>query len=214
VQTRWAGRVLGRVKSWNMTTLVFAQGCLLDGTRELARTGVDGTLNAGGGKYEIARTESHGWHYAVRELAGERIVCEFEPLWVRRGGSLRSNSLAVRLRGRPFRPRAWRFTTEAGQSIETASKPVRSDVFKFQVRLSCEESLAQVPSSDHAGFRVLVDSQLAGTPGGRLPKRRWCGVGPSPSRGRVRAAVLAAPAKYLLERSLAEHRLGPLADNV
>jgi hypothetical protein len=130
-----------------MVELRFIGGRLVQGESELARVGIDGSIASVGRGYRVVRTKPRGWHYGVEDRSIEEVVCRYEPLLVRRGGCLRSDSVAVKLRGLPLRPRSWRFATEAGQRIEVSSRLSRSDPFKFALLLRCEDSLAQVPNA-------------------------------------------------------------------
>jgi len=122
-------------------------GRLLDGERELARVGIDAHLTASERPYRIVRTKRSGWHYAVKDGETDQLVCGFDGLPIRRGGTLRSDRGDVAVRGRPLRPRSWRFTSEAGARIEVSSRLARSDPFKFALVLRSEDLLAQISSA-------------------------------------------------------------------
>jgi hypothetical protein len=163
-----------------MVELRFIAGRLLDGERELARVDIATQVEAGERTYGIVRTKPRGWHYAVSERVGERRVCNFDGLAVRRGGTLRSGSVTLQLRGRPLRSRSWRITTEATGTIEVSSRLARADPFKFALLLRSEDSLAQIPNAPLVlvlGCWVIVNWQNA--PAGRAadPAPGWMGMG-------------------------------------
>lgn len=130
-----------------MIKLSFVGGRLLEGERELARVGIDAHITASEHAYGIVRTKTRGWHYAVKDRESERLVCHFDGLPIRRGGTLRSDAVELRLRGRPLRPRSWRFITESGQRIEVSSRLSLGDRFKFALLLRSEDSIARIPAA-------------------------------------------------------------------
>ncbi len=130
-----------------MLELAFASGRLLEGERELARIEPDASLTCGGREYGIYRTKKHGWHYAVKASEDDRLVCEFEPFRVLRGGRLRTGSAVLKLHGRPLRSKSWRFTSDAGARIEVASKLSPRERSKFRLTLRVEDSLAPIPEA-------------------------------------------------------------------
>ena len=127
--------------------LRFVGGRLLQGEHELARVGVDAYITASGHPYGIVRTKTRGWRYAVKDRETEGLVCHFDGLPIRRGGTLRSGAVELSLRGRPLRPRSWRFRTETGGRIEVGSRVSRGDPFKFALLLRSEDSIAQIPAA-------------------------------------------------------------------
>jgi hypothetical protein len=127
--------------------LRFIAGRLLEGERELARVSIDAHITASGHPYGIVRTKTRGWHYAVKDRESERHLCSFDGLAIRRGGTLRSGAVELALRGRPLRPRSWRFIAESGQRIEVSSRVSRGDPFKFALLLRSEDSIAQIPDT-------------------------------------------------------------------
>lgn len=130
-----------------MIELRFGDGRLREGERELARVDIRARIEVAERSYAIVRTKPRGWHYAVKDRESGRHVCDFDGLLVRRGGTLRSGPVELQLRGRPLRPRDWRFTTEAGAQIEVSSRLARADPFKFALLLRSEDSIAQIPNA-------------------------------------------------------------------
>jgi hypothetical protein len=130
-----------------MIELRFIAGSLVQRERELARVGIDASIVADGRKYGIVRTKTRGWHYAVKDRETGRHVCDFDPLLVRRGGSLRSDGSTLQMRGRALRPRSWSFADQSGQRIEVSSRSSRGDPFRFVLLLRSENSLMQAPNT-------------------------------------------------------------------
>jgi len=178
--------------------LRFIGGRLLEGERELARVGVDAYITASEHPYGIVRTKTRGWHYAVKDRESERHVCRFDALAIRRGGTLRSGSVELALRGRPLRPRSWRFITEFGQRIEVSSRVARADPFKVALLLRSEDSIAQIPDAPLVlalGCWVIVNWENAPAGSAADPASGWMGIGSEPliARTMLRAMVPRLP---------------------
>jgi hypothetical protein len=163
-----------------VTELRFVGGRLLEGERELARVGLDAHVTASKRSYGIVRTKTRGWHYAVKDRESERHLCSFDGLAIRRGGTLRSGAVELALRGRPLRPRSWRFTTESGQRIEVSSRVARADPFTFVLLLRGEDSIAQIPNAPLAlalGCWVIVNWENAPAGSAADVAPGWMGIG-------------------------------------
>jgi hypothetical protein len=160
--------------------LRFVGGRLLEGEHVLARVGLDAYITASEHPYGIVRTKTRGWHYAVKDRESECHVCSFDGLAIRRGGTLRSGAVELQLRGRPLRPRSWRFTTESGQRIEVSSRVSRGDPFKFALLLQSEDSIAQIPDAPLVfalGCWVIVNWENAPAGSAADPASGWMGIG-------------------------------------
>jgi hypothetical protein len=175
-------RPLGSAIISGVVNLGFLGGRLLEGERELACVGLDASVTASERCYGIVRTKTRGWHYAVKDRESERHLCSFDGLAIRRGGTLRSGAVELQLRGRPLRPRSWRFTTEAGSRIEVGSRLARSDPFKFALLLRSEDSIAQIPDAPLVlarGCWVIVNWENAPAGFAADPAAGWMGIGSS-----------------------------------
>jgi hypothetical protein len=128
-----------------MSELVFTGGRLLQGQTELARVDIDASIAWRGRDYDVVRTKRRGWHYAVQAREDQSIVCQFEPLRIRRGGRLRSASSVLELRGRLLRRSRWRLISPSGQRIDLSSSPDSGDPFKFRLLLRILNSTAPPP---------------------------------------------------------------------
>lgn len=163
-----------------MIELRFLGGRLLEGGRELAQVHTSARIDVGEHAYGIVRTKTRGWHYAVKDRESERLICSFDGLAIRRGGTLRSGAVELQLRGRPLRPRSWRFIGESGQRIEVSSRLARGDPFKFALLLRSGDSIAQIPNAPLVlvlGCWVIVnwENAPAGTAADFAPG--WMGIG-------------------------------------
>jgi hypothetical protein len=118
-----------------MVELTYVESKLLQGEAELARIEVElnsaitGRVIAAHREYAIVRPKRSGWHYRVVDPPSDTVVCNFHPYWMRRGGRLSSApGGSVVLSTRPFRTRAWRFTTEDGHRIDASVGPPRGAI--------------------------------------------------------------------------------------
>jgi hypothetical protein len=108
--------------------LMFDDGYLMRGDTELAQIAVDVDglqLVTSERRYAMARSKSHGWHWRVLDPLSGSLVCEFRPLWVRRGGRIQSSEGTVSLTTRLLKTRVWRFTTPEGHRIDGRAEVAR-----------------------------------------------------------------------------------------
>jgi hypothetical protein len=95
------------------TTLVFgSDGVLREGTRELGRieTGTAdpyAQVTVGERTYDVLRKGRTGWHFSLYDVSGARVVCEFHPARLRRGGVLEGETIAMRLQAKLLGAGAW-----------------------------------------------------------------------------------------------------------
>lgn len=125
-----------------MTLIFGSDGVLREGERELgliemgsadhyARVTVDDR------SYDVLRKGRAGWHFSLLEASRARVVCEFHPARLRRGGVLQGQSIAMRLQAKLLSLGAWTIsipdrgslavTREAG-GLETRGEGERRQV--------------------------------------------------------------------------------------
>jgi hypothetical protein len=113
------------------TTLVFGvDGSLRDGEKEIASVReADGPefarVSVGNGKGEIVRRRRHGWRYQLVDARGERVICDFRPLLLRRGGTLSTPGQAMELRVHLLRSRGWSMSLAGQPDIRAIARPGR-----------------------------------------------------------------------------------------
>ncbi len=104
-------------------SLVFASdGVLREDGRELGRieTGAAepyARVLVGERSYDVLRKGRAGWHFSLLDASDARVVCEFHPARLRRGGALGGERIEMRLQTKLLASGAWTISIPDGGSF-------------------------------------------------------------------------------------------------
>jgi hypothetical protein len=95
-----------------MVVVFASDGVLREGERELGRieTGMAdpyARVTVGEHSYDVLRKGRAGWRFCLLDATDARVLCEFHPARVRRGGVLQGETIAMRLQAKLLGAGAW-----------------------------------------------------------------------------------------------------------